>query len=278
MPLSAVGRRVALDELVDLVCRVADFLDGDVVVQRIDDACHVLAHLCSAVPFAGEELRRLVDQVGRDDFADDTVFIILVKFFQTICEEAECAAHVYVFRAAALQLLCDIKHAPARGDHIVDDDAVLSLDGIAEKFMGNYRIFSVDNAGIIAAFIEHTHIHTEYIGKINGPRHSTFIRADDHDMIIVEMNVRLRFQQSFQKLVGGEEVIKSHERYCVGHAGIMCIEGDDVGHAHAAELFQSDGTVQRLAVGALVLTALIEKRHEYSDTVSFAVDRRDHAL
>ena len=46
--------------------------------------------------------------------------------------------------------------------------------------MGYDRILSVDYGRVVAAFIEHSHVHTQDIGEINGAVHRSLIRADDH--------------------------------------------------------------------------------------------------
>ncbi len=54
------------------------------------------------------------------------------------------------------------------------------------------------------------------------------------------------------------------------YAGIVGIKGNDVGNSHADQLFQCKGTVQRFDLGALVLTALVEKRHDHADTAGLS--------
>ena len=75
--------------------------------------------------------------------------------------------------------------------------------------MSNDRVLSVDNGGVITAFVEHTHIDSKDIGEVYSTGHSTFIRADDHEMIIVKLEIRDIFDQSLQELVCGEKVIKA---------------------------------------------------------------------
>ena len=46
--------------------------------------------------------------------------------------------------------------------------------------MGNDRVSSVDDLGVVSSFVEHTHINAEVVGEVYGTAHSTLIRADDH--------------------------------------------------------------------------------------------------
>ena len=77
------------------------------------------------------------------------------------------------------------------------------------------------------------------------------------------MKIRHTAQQSLQKLIGGEKVVKAPQGDGVGHPRIVGIEGDDIGNPHAAQLLQSDGAVQRFPAGTLVLPSFIEKGHDH---------------
>ena len=63
--------------------------------------------------------------------------------------------------------------------------------------MGNDRVLSVDNGRVITSLVEHTHVNAENIGKINSTSHSSFIRADDHQMIVIDHKVRYGIYQCF---------------------------------------------------------------------------------
>ena len=58
---------------------------------------------------------------------------------------------------------CNIDHAFTRGNHIIDDDNIFALQVRAEELVGNDRIASVNNAAVIATFIEHTHIDAKNV-------------------------------------------------------------------------------------------------------------------
>ena len=75
--------------------------------------------------------------------------------------------------------------------------------------MSNDRVLSVYDCGIVTAFIEHTHVYAKDIGEVNGSGHCSFVRADDHQVIIVNAEIRNPFDQRFQELISREKVVKS---------------------------------------------------------------------
>ncbi len=144
--------------------------------------------------------------------------------------------------------------------------------------MGHHRIGAVLEAGIVSAAIEHAHVQTQNIGKIDGPLHAGLVGADDQHVIAVDLQIRHVAEESLHELVDGLYVVEAAQGNGVHDAGIMGVEGDDVVHAHADQFLQGDGAVQRLAHGALVLTALIEIRHDDGDAPGLAADGGDHTL
>lgn len=107
-----------------------DMADGGVVVHGVDDESHEFTHIRS------NEIRfffyawREVSQVSGDDTADVSSFVIVVKFFKAIGEEAEGGADKYASCTSFLDLFCNIQHTFSGRDHIVDDDDILSSDVI----------------------------------------------------------------------------------------------------------------------------------------------------
>ena len=178
------------------------------MVDDVDDACQVFAHVCFHIVGLCEKLCRAVIQVGGDDLVRPAFLVVFIEFVQTVCEKTVGGADEYTACLALLQLAGNIQHTLAGGNHIIDDDHILAFHGGAQKFVGNNGILAVDNGGIVAAFVEHAHVHAEDIGKIYGSGHCAFIRTDDHQMIVVQFEVRNILYQRFQKLVGGKEVVK----------------------------------------------------------------------
>ena len=58
----------------------------------------------------------------------------------------------------------------------------------------------------------------------------------------------------------------------------MYVKGNDISNAHAYELLERDGTVERFSAAALVLSALVYHRHNDRDTSRLAADGTDYAL
>ena len=53
--------------------------------------------------------------------------------------------------------------------------------------MGNDWVTSIDNTGVIAAFVEHTHVNTQVVCQIYGAGHSALVRADNHQVVLVDL-------------------------------------------------------------------------------------------
>ena len=62
--------------------------------------------------------------------------------------------------------------------------------------------------------------------------HISFIWADDHQMVIVQLEIFDFFYQSFQELIGREEVVETIQRNCVLNTWVMRIKSDEVGNTH----------------------------------------------
>ena len=148
---------------------------------------------------------------------------------------------------------------------------MLAAHIVPQEFMRNDGILSFDYGRIIAPLVECAHIHSGYVGEIDGAVHSAFIRADDHQVVLVNDQVRFCAQERLHKLIGRVEAVESVERNGILHSGIVSVEGDDVVDAHIRQLLKRQGTVQRFSLGALMLTALIQERHDHIKPVRFAV-------
>ena len=75
--------------------------------------------------------------------------------------------------------------------------------------MGHDGVPAVNNGRVVPAFVEHTHIHTQNIGEVNRALHSTLIRADDHQVLVVDLKVVNGSTQCLQELIGGHKIVKS---------------------------------------------------------------------
>ena len=97
-------------------------------------------------------------------------------------------------------------------------------------------------------------------------------------MIAVDFQVIVSVQQSFYELIGGLHSVETVERNRVLNTGVMSVESDDVVDTHSYEFLQRDRAVQRFPGCALRLEALIEIRHDDSDSTGLALDSRDHTF
>ena len=179
------------------------------MVQGINDKRKELAHVRRDKIRFVVQLRREIGQVRGDHFIDITLFIVFIKFIKTVREKTECGADEYPARIAFFYLSCNVQHASARGDHIVDDDHILAVYVVPEEFMGDDRVLAVYDHGIIAAFIEHTHVYPQNVGEVYGSVHGSFIGAYDHQMILIRDQVRNRAEDGFHELVGRTEAVES---------------------------------------------------------------------
>ena len=206
---------------------------------------------------------------------DITLFIILIKLLQSIRKQTKSSTNKYTVCIAILQLFCYIQHTLAGRDHIIDNDHILAGNRVTQELMSNDRVLAVYDGRIITTFVEHTHINTKNIGEIYGSCHSTFIRADDHQMFIVDLQIRYGTKQRFQELISRHEIIKTGQRNRILYTRIMSVKSDDVGNTHVNQLLQSHCTVQRLTFAAFMLSSFIQERHNNIDTMRFSGSSSD---
>lgn len=57
-------------------------------------------------------------------------------------------------------------------------------------------------------------------------------------MLPVGDQVREAVEQGFEGLIGGDDIVETHERDRVLHPRVVGVKGDDVGHPHPLELLQ----------------------------------------
>ena len=179
-----------MDAVLDSFRRIQKLADGRVVIQRVDDQGNVLAQIAADIIRTFQQFRRLINQVGGQQFCEQPFLVSPVKPLQAAGKEAEGCTHINVARFALLQELCHLDHTVSGGDHIVDDDHILSFHGGTEKFMLYDRIASVNDRGIVAALIKHTHIDSKIVCYIDCTAHTAFVRADHHEMVAVDFYVR----------------------------------------------------------------------------------------
>ena len=214
------------------------------MVQRIDQKSDVFAHVAADVIFAGQKLRGLIYQVSSQYAIEQSFFVSLIEFFHTIGEQTKGGIQEDSFRMKGFQLSCYINHALTGGDHVINDQNIFSFYIAAQKLMGNDWIASIDYFRVITAFVEHTHVYTQHICQINCTAGTTLIRADDHQMLTVYLNVIYVGEQCLDKLVSRLYSLKTRQRDCILYTRVMRIKGDDIVHTHRYQLLQSQCAVQ----------------------------------
>ena len=58
-----------------------------------------------------------------------------------------------------------------------------------------------DHFAVVKTAVVHTHVHTKDVGKIDGSAHASLVRADDHEMVIVNMKSFHIVEEGFYKLI-----------------------------------------------------------------------------
>ena len=202
----------------------------------------------------------------------------LIKFLESVCKQSESRADINSSCSSFLEERRNLKNCITGRDHIIDQDHIFALKVWTEEFVSCDRVTSVDSLGVIQTFVIHTHINTKDIGKIDCAVHASFIRADDHEMIVVDVKSFLMIEKSFDKLIGWLYSLKSMQRCCVLHARVMCVKGDDVFHTHTYKLLKCCCTVQGFSAAADILAAFVQIRHDHVYSAGFAADCADYTF
>ena len=144
--------------------------------------------------------------------------------------------------------------------------------------MSHDGVAAVDHTGVVTALVEHAQVAAQHAGEVHVAVHGAFVRADHGELTLVEGDLRVLLQQAFQHLIGRHGVVEAHQRHSILHAGVMCVEGDDVLHTHGLQLLQGHGAVQALTHHAAMLTAAVQAGHDHRHAVCLAGHRLDQAL
>jgi len=247
------------------------------MVDGSDEISGVLRQINIKVPGALQQLRLAVGQVGAQHSLDDAVIVGFVELIQTGSEQRESGAGKDVLGTAHLQLIADVQHGLAGSDNIIGNEDVLTLDILAQVFMGNNGVAAIHNAAVITALVEHTQVAAQHAGVVHVAVHGAFIRGNDQELLLAEVDIRYMVQQALEHLIGGHNVIEAHQGHSVHYAGVMSIKGNNVLNAHGAQLLQSVSAVQAFAADAAMLAAAVQTGHDHADTVRTAGNSLDQA-
>ena len=166
---------------------------GGIAVEGIYDICNVLAHVDFAVPFAGEQFRCAVDEVGGIDTVKQTFLVAGVELFKTCGEQTEGREDEDLCGVLFLELIADVKDGVAGSDHIVNNDDVLALNGVTEVFVCNDGVTAVDDGGVVASLVEHTEVETQDGGVVHAAGQTAFIGRNDHRVAVEQIDLGLEF-------------------------------------------------------------------------------------
>ena len=125
-----------------------------------------------------EEIEGLIEFLAERGFIAEVAATSATEPLGTDTEEVPAAADSaeqtvgcadeYTSGFTLFELTGNIQHTFSGCDHVINDNNIFALYGITEEFVSNDRVFAVDNSGIVAAFVEHTHIYAKNIGKVYG--------------------------------------------------------------------------------------------------------------
>ena len=84
--------------------------------------------------------------------------------------------------------------------------------------------------------VEHAQVAAQHAGIVHVAVHGALARRNDHEVILVERNVRHMMQQALEHLIGGHDVVAAHGGHGVHNAGVMGVKRDDVLDTDVAQL------------------------------------------
>ena len=128
--------------------------------------------------------------------------------------------------------------------------------------MSDDRILSVHDLCVIAALVEHTEVKGEHRRIVHTSRHSALVGRDHHEMVLVKLNIRHTLDERLYHLICRLNVVEADKRNGILYSDVVNVEGNDVRDTHVLKLLHRNGAVEGLSDVTLVLTALVEHRHD----------------
>ena len=136
------------------------------MIDDVHNTCKIFAHISLYIVRSGEKLRNTVVQVCGDNLINPAFLIVSIKFIHALSKQTIGGADEYTVSVALLDLFGNIKHTLAGGDHVIDNDNVLTLHRVTKELVSYDRVLAVYNGGIITSLVEHTHIYAKNIGEV----------------------------------------------------------------------------------------------------------------
>ena len=140
------------------------------------------------------------------------------------------------------------------------------------------RVAAVDDCCVVVALEEHAHVDAEDIRHVDRAAHAALVRAHDHEMLVVDLQIVGAAENVLDELVGRGDRLEAVHRDRVLYAGVMRVKCNDVRDAELCELLQRVRAVHRLAAILLDLPSLVEVGHDDVDAAGLLAGSCDHAL
>ncbi len=83
-----------------------------------------------------------------------------------------------------------------------------------------------------------------------------------HEVVAVELHIGHDFHERLDHLIGGSHIVKAGKWDRVVDSRVMRVKRNDVGNAHGNQFLKHESAVQRFAGASLMLSALVEHRHD----------------
>ena len=243
-----------------------------------NDISREFAHIRADEPRFRHKFGGGIGQVSGYYAVKQTFLVSVAEFFQAAGEQTEGGDQEDTASAEFLQFFGNGQHRLAGGDDVVGYHNVQPFDGVADVFVGDDGVTTVEDHRIVAAFVEHTQVYAQYGSVVDVSVERAFVGAYHHKVIFVEREIFEVFKQGFHHLIGGHKVVETDQRGSVLHSGVVSVESDYFGNAQVFEFSQHHRAVQRFSRRTSVLSAAVEYRHDYRDLVGFTAHRRNNSL
>ena len=246
--------------------------DRHIVVQCVDDQCNVFAQIAANIVITCKKFRILINKVCGKKLIKSSFCICCIEFFHSFCKESEGCADENLSCPTFLQKRCNLQNTSAGRNHIIDKDNIFAFKLWSEEFVSSDRMTAFDHLGIVKTSVIHTHVNTKNVSKVDCSAHASFIRADDHEVIVINVKSFYIAKKSFDKLIGRLNSLKTMKRSRILYTCIVSIKGDDVLNSHFGQFLECRCTVKRFTSHTFALTAFIKIWHDNVNSAGFTAD------
>lgn len=75
-----------LEQAHDLIVTGANLFHRNIMVNDVNDACKIFAHICLNIIRLSKQLRNSVIEVCGNDSVQPAFFVVLIKFVKPVCK------------------------------------------------------------------------------------------------------------------------------------------------------------------------------------------------